>query len=445
MNSMFIAGYDEELIRSGFAALVLKMVGIAVGYLFILLITRKYGASVMGLFVLAFTILQIFTVIGRLGLDTALLRFIAEYRISDRSHRVREVYYKSSGITIISSIILSIVLFFFAPFIANDLFHKENMTVYLYIAAFAVGPSVFIFINSESIRGIKGIKEFVFLQYIAIFLFPIITLLLVMNVSNKDYVPFLSYIIGLYITAAISVYLWFNKSKINDMRKSNDLKMRDILKVSMPMLLTSSLFLVMQWIDTIMLGMLRSESEVGIYNVAFRISAGTTIMLFAINSMAGPKISEFYSKRDMKGLETIAQQSTKIIFWSSSPILLVIFLAPSFILGLFGEEFRIGVYALILLTFGQMFNSLCGPVWYMLQMTGRQITFLFIIIVSALLNVILNLILIPRFGINGAAVASMIGLAFWNLSSVAYIKKDLNILTIYLPSKIINRYRVNKY
>ena len=189
----------------------------------------------------------------------------------------------------------------------------------------------------------------------------------------------------------------------------------------------------MGWTDIIILGMFKTEGEVGIYNVALKVATLTSITLFAINSIAAPKFAEFYGKKDMKGLREVVLQTTKLIFWTSFPILLVFFFFPSFILGIFGREFEAGAVALMILAFGQFINAISGSVGYILQMSGKHKVFQNIILVATTINIILNAVLIPRYGINGAACASLVSMSFWNLSSVTYIKIHFGISTLYIP------------
>ena len=105
-----------------------------------------------------------------------------------------------------------------------------------------------------------------------------------------------------------------------------------------------------------------------------------------------------------------------MIFWSSFPLVIVFFMFPDFLLGLFGEEFKVGVTAFIFLSCGRLISSFSGSVGNILQMTGNQNIYAIILLIGAILNVVLNLILIPLYGINGAAIASMSSLIVWNLS-----------------------------
>jgi len=173
--------------------------------------------------------------------------------------------------------------------------------------------------------------------------------------------------------------------------------------------------------------------EVGVYYTAFKLSMFAAVALMAINSIASPKFAEMFAKNDMEGLKKVIYQSTKMIFWSSAPLVAIFFIFPEFFLSLFGEEFKVGVTAFIFLSCGRLISSFSGSVGNILQMTGNQNIYAKILFFGAILNVLLNLMLIPRYGINGAALASMCSLTVWNLSMVLVIKKKFGFYTFYIP------------
>ena len=176
-----------------------------------------------------------------------------------------------------------------------------------------------------------------------------------------------------------------------------------------------------------------TSSDVGIYFTAFKLSMITSIGLMSINSIASPKFAEMFGRNDIIGLKKVVHQSTKIIFWTSLPLIAIFFVFPEFFLSLFGEEFKIGVTAFIFLSCGKLVSSFSGSVGNILQMTGNQNIYALILFFGAILNVLLNLILIPRYGINGAAIASMSSLITWNLSMVLAVRKKLGFYTFYVP------------
>ena len=423
----------KELLVGSSTSFVFKVFGFATNYMFILIVTRSLGAETMGIFALSLTLVQIFSVIGRLGLDSALLRFVSEYYAQNRKDMVKEVYIKAINVVIPISLALAIFLFIFSKYISGYVFNGEHLSVYFKIASFAIMPLVLITVNSECLRGLKKIKEYSFLQTGSVFLFAAFILAVSMNFTTEKYMPLVAYIISLFFVAILSFVMWLNDSEFMFVPSGGSIKMGTILDVALPMLFTTSLVMVLQWADTIMLGMFKSEAEIGVYNVAVKVSMLTGIVLFSINSIAAPKFAEFYGRQDIKGIGRLSQQSTRLIFWCSLPILTTFFLFPSLVLGLFGEEFKGGIYALMLLAAGQFINAISGSVGYILQMTGKQRVHQNIMLIATAINIALNALLIPTYGINGAAFASMISITFWNLSAVFYIKMSYGIFPMYMP------------
>jgi O-antigen/teichoic acid export membrane protein len=428
----------SELLRGGSVAFSFKVLGIGAAYAFTLLVTRFYGAEVMGIFALCLTLLQVTAVVGRLGLDTALLRFVAEYNSQGKRDLVRQAYGKALSLLIPFGAVLSALLFLLSPYIAAHVFHKEHLAPYFRIISLAVLPFVLLLIHAESLRGLKKIREYAFFVNAALYVFAFALLGGALFLTRSSYAPVGAYLAATLLAASLCVLIWLRQSGPTGQGESGESKedaltLGSMLGVSLPMLLASSLMFVMQWTDTVMLGMFSTEKAVGVYNVALRVSMLTSVTLMAINSIAAPKFAEFYARGDMEGLGRVARQSTRLIFWGSLPILLVFFVLPSFILGIFGPEFKAGVYALLLLAVGQFVNSISGSVGYILQMTGKQKVFQNIILVAAVLNIVLNAILIPRYGINGAAFASMVSMGVWNVTALIYIQRQYRIRIVYLP------------
>ena len=155
--------------------------------------------------------------------------------------------------------------------------------------------------------------------------------------------------------------------------------------------------------------------------------------LMAINSIVSPKLSELFANNDMDRFRKVTQQSTMIIFWTTLPLLILFLIFPKFFLGIFGNEFQIGAQVFMFLSFGRLISSMSGSVGNILQMTSHQKVYGFILFLGALLNVILNYILIPRYGIDGAGIASMTSLIFWNISMVLVVRKKFGFYTLYIP------------
>jgi O-antigen/teichoic acid export membrane protein len=106
------------------------------------------------------------------------------------------------------------------------------------------------------------------------------------------------------------------------------------------------------------------------------------------------------------------------------------------LLGLFGPEFTVAYPALLLISLGQLFNAYCGQNGTVATMTGRERAQTKILIVAAAINVFLNLLLIPLFGITGGAIASAASVMFWNVATVILIRDELGLQTlVWVPSR----------
>lgn len=428
-----------SIIKTFFNSFALLMLSLLAEYYFTFFISRNLGAEIVGIFSLSLTVLNIFVVFGKQGLDMFLLRFMARYSSLGEWGKAKEIYYKIINIALISAIFYTILLYAASGLIATKIFNKDYLKFYLQIISLMIIPATLLSINTESLRGLKKTKEYVFIQNTMPFLIAGLLITIIYQFKKSTQLPFYMYGAGLAISCLVSFRYLFKNKKLVRAKKTADSPYKKIFSVSIPMLITSSVFMTMSWIDKIMLGYLSTDAAVGIYSVAFKTAQLTQITLFAVNSITASKFSEYFSKNNMQSLKMIVENSSKLIFWSSAPILLLLFIFPEQILAIYGTEFIAGKYALLLLTAGAFINSISGSVGYLLQMTGNHNLFLKIILISAIINVLLNAVLIPKYGINGAALASMISMAIWNLTSSIFIKHKYKILTLYFPliSKLI--------
>jgi len=421
-----------ELLRGSFVSFIFKIVGISFGYIFTLLVARWYGAESLGLYALSLTILNIFVTLGVFGFDNALVKFVAEYNSQEKPYLVKEIYVKVMYIVIPLGTLLSIILYLTATFFAQEVFKKDQLTLFLQITAFGLLPFILLRVNAALFRGLKNIKLFAFFENLGVMFFSfaglVILELLFCNLNSSAVITI--QIVSIVILMMLSFGIVKKYTNILVTTSKHILQFRKILKVSLPMLLTSSMTLVMGWTDIVMLGMFRSEAEVGIYSVVVKLAGLTSITLIAINSIAAPKFSEFYSKGDMEGLKKTAQDSTKMIFFTSMPIILTLIFLPKQILGMFGNEFLGGYVALWILMTGQIVNSMVGSVGYILIMTGNERVYQNMIIFSSIINIILNYLLVKDYAIEGVAFSTAFSMGLLNIMSFIYIYKRYNFSTI---------------
>ncbi|MBW2073048.1 MAG: oligosaccharide flippase family protein [Deltaproteobacteria bacterium] len=424
-------GHLRELVRGSSVALFSRIANLFLGYGFVLLITHNFGAKVMGMFALATTVATILATLARSGLDTALLRFVAEYVVEGRSDLAAAVLRKAWRVVLLTSLFLSACVYVFAADLAVRVFHKRELGNYIRLASMAVLPLTFSYVNAAYLRGLKKIQHFAFIQNVSINLFGILSVLPLFLLLQTNNAPLAAYVLGTVVTLLIST--WFSREGITFPKIASPISVKEMLSVSLPLLVASSMVMITGWADIIMLGIFRSKQDVGIYAVIMKLGLLTAITLRAVNAISAPKFAELYKTGDLDSLQEVVYQATKMIFWSSLPLFLLLLCFPSPVLALFGNEFPTGSRALQYIALGMFVSAICGSVGIVLQMTGKQHIFQNVMIITMLLNIGLNLLLIPPFGIEGAAVASMIAVIFRNITFVIYVRQSMALTTLYLP------------
>ena len=226
-----------------------------------------------------------------------------------------------------------------------------------------------------------------------------------------------------------SHHIYFGKKWVKTGTNKSAINYNTLLLVSIPMLLTNSLYLILNWTDVLMIGYFKSEDFVGIYNISVKIAALNVIGLSSVNAIAAPKFAELYAKKYFCNLRKIVKQTTLIGTIISTPVFLIILIFPQFLLKMFGAGFLDGRIPLLILAGGQFYHAIAGATLILLNMTGYEKTARNIILIGTSLNLVLNYFLIPKYGITGAAIATMTSTIFWKSLSLFYVHKYHNFLT----------------
>lgn len=419
---------SNEIIQKSSVSFFFKIVGSLLGYIFLILVTRNLGASSWGVFVLFLSVLNISSIFSRIGIDTLTLKLVsASNHILDQ---VKSIYFSAIRLVLFFSFIVSGILYLASENIADLIFHDSSFSFLVKWISCILPLFAFVCVNENIFRGLKMIKEFAFFQKTSKMLFSVVFFLIFYFGIDllSSQLAIVSYVSALVIIFLISTFIVLRTLRAGNLLAFvNSNKM---LKQSIPMMMSSSVLLLMSWADSLMIGGLIGEYEVGIYNVAVKVALLTSFTLHAVNSISAPKISESYNNDNISEFKSIVMQTTKTIFYSAIPIIILLFIFPEFILNFFGKDFVIGKSVLLILAFSQVINAMSGSVGVILNMTGKEKVFRNILSVALLINISLNLLLIPIYGIEGAAIASASSLIFWNLYSVFYVYKHYGVLTL---------------
>ncbi len=427
----------SELLKGSTKIIIFRLFGFAASYLLVYMITRSLGADAMGTYSIVTTVLLMGSIIGNYGFDTTLVRFMSEYVGKGQWVAAKDIYLRAVKLLTPLNIVIAIAIYFCAPWIAGHIFKDEGITNEIRIVSFIFIPFVLHKINVQALRALKRVVSFAFYQNVSLFLFAALYLGIVLLFFSADNsTPIWAYAFGALATALLSQYSLskiFRKKNMNAEGPVKSISNATLWSVSGALMMGTSMVQITNWSDTFILGIMDSTENVGIYNVALRIANLTSLSLLAFTSMSAPKFAEYYGNNDMKSLRRITNHTTKLIFWTSIPVLVIILLFPSSIMGIFGEAFEVGGLTLVFIAIGQFVNAISGSVGSFLKMTGRQTFFRNVMILTMVSSIGLNILLIPEYGINGVAFATMLTTIIKNLSFVYYIKRHFNIMTLYIP------------
>ncbi len=413
----------KEILDKGIKVFLIRVLGYGFGFLFTWIIANKYGAKIQGIFSISFLFLSIGAMIAKLGVETALVKWIAKStNIFDR----KSIYFKALGLIVISSLLTATLLFFLAPTI-SIMYNKPDIKDSLRLAAFAIPFLSILDVSGSYFKGIRAINTYGLYFHFIKFFFPLITILIFYFLSVISFeAPIMSYLIGLLLgSIIIFVHIIYQfQGFVNKPLQKTPTKTEMLLE-SYPMMISSAIVMIMGWSDVFILGFYVEEDTIGIYSTAIKTATTVSFIYNAVATIATPKIAAFFHSGDKEKLIETVSFSARIMFLCGLPIFLAIFLFPEFILNLFGSEYVSGKTVLRILLLAQLTNIITGPVGPMFQMTGRQKLLQNIIAFALFLNVTLSLVLVRYFNFEGVAAGSAIGMIFWNALGAWYIwRKD---------------------
>jgi O-antigen/teichoic acid export membrane protein len=425
----------SEILTGSVYALAARVAATGLSLLTSIIVARYYGAEAMGTLAIVNSFLMLLTIFTVLGTGTSILRLIPEHITKYSATSAFLVYRKIQYLVAAISLVTGTIFFLAAGLVAEKVFSKPGLTFFLALAACFVVFKSLMDLNTQAVRGLKLMRIFAVLQILPS-LVMLSALLAVTffyrHPGNPVFAQLAAFLVAGVAGSLIMDWAFKKKRAAKDLVKI--ISVKEIAALSTPMLMTASMHFFMGQSGLILLGMFRPASEVGHYAVAVKLATLTVFVLQAINSMAAPKFSELYHGGKMDELFHIARKSTKLIFWTSMPILLVLLMFGKPILNtVFGQDFEAAYLAMVMLLIGQFVNSISGSTGHFLNMTGNQNILMNLILLAAITNIGLSLALVKEFGINGVAFAGMISLILWNSCALIYIKKKYGQTIGYLP------------
>lgn len=386
------------------------------------------GTHGTGIFMIGLSIMMGLKVIGCLGMENAILKFGGKYW-GDKNYLLSKKYVGISfTIAVAVSLFVGVIFYILVPYIS--LFFSSAVDISKILSLVSIAYPFFVLSSIicswmracdlpeiSSFFEIGSISMFTAISMWGAYIFgvqlsPCLAMFILVVVVIFEV------IFGYMVLFFLKVHPVFNFIE------------KDSFITSLPdYFIIDAVFYLTQWGGVVLLGLFVDSAAVGSFTLAHRLAFTVNFILTVFDSIVAPKFSYFYEKKNFDELKLLAIKTTKCMFFISLPIFMLMLLFPRFALNFLGKGAENGVIALIILAFAQFINVATGPVVFILSMTQHQKTLKKILIISSVLGTFCYLVMVPLWGINGAAFSILITMAVQNITALICVKKEFGFNT----------------
>lgn len=402
--------------KGGGITFAAKLFLMASRFVIAVLLARLLGAHEYGLYTLALSAATLCTGFALLGMDAALVRYVAIAVGRRDETALWGTLQLGVGISLLVSTAISIGLFALAYPVAELVFREPALAPLLQIASAIVPLLTLVEVLSSASRGFKRMEYSALAQFIAQ---PIVRLVLTLTLALLGLSATAAVVIyGLAAGAAALILLFFLNRQFSLRRPLREARRdtRSILGFSLPFWLSSMITTFQGNVQTLLVGALSSVAGAGIFAMADQLNSLGNLFSSSINISARPVIAELHDRGDREQLGHIYRTAAKWALTVNLPVFLTLVAFPAPILSIFGEDFTQGATAMALLACANLVNVGTGMGGIILDMAGYTRLKLVNSVARLVLHLSLDLLLIPRWGILGAAVTVLVAESAINLA-----------------------------
>lgn len=407
----------------------LRIISVGLTFATSLVLTRLLGARGYGTYVLALEWLNFLAVPTALGMDRFMVREIAIFRAQEKWDKLRGFLRWGNAAVVLASLAVAAAG---AGIVLYTVQGRDSLRLSL-LLVLATLP----FMSLSTLRqaAMRGFDHIVGGQWPELVLRPL--LIVALSVSAWLVVPEFSAPWAVATLSAATVvaflvgaYLLRSVLKRDAPSAEPSYARGSWLKTALPFMLISAMYVVNARASVLMLGALGTSTDAGLYQIASRGADFIAMVLLAVNTAFAPTLARLFAQGKGRQLEHAVARSTRTITLVSLPIALGFIFFGQLFLALYPSDFSAARTTLTILSLGQLVNAATGTVATLLNMTGHERDTALVVGVSAVLNIGLNLFLIPRFGLEGAAVATALGTLSWNVLLSVFVYRRLGFYSL---------------
>ena len=416
--------------RASLIAFAIRITSAAIAFASQVLMARWMGGFEYGVFVLVWTVMILVGDSSCLGFQTSVVRFIPEYRARGQRGELRGVIRAAQGMVLVSSCVVA------AAGLTGVWLFSDAIESY-FVLPFYLGLSCLPLIAlSTLLEGMARANGWTAVALMPIYILrPLLILAAMAGAILLDYPPSAKVAIVCAITASFLTTLYQLVAVVPPVTaevrdEPARLRLRDWLMVSLPIFLVDCFFYLHTNADILMVGWYMEPQDIAVYFATLKLLALVHFVYFAVKAGVAQRYAQYAHGAGRERLAAFARETVAWTFWPSLVMAAVVLALGRPLLMLFGEGFEAGYPLLLALTSGVVLRAAIGPAESLLTMSGYQKICAIVFAVTLAVNVVLNLVLIPRWGLWGAAVSSAVAMAVETLLLAVAVHNRLGIVMI---------------
>ena len=397
------------------------LLGAFLSFSLTVLITHSISPARFGLYAIAFATVMIAQPAAVLGLDVGAVRFVALHAADDDEPGARGSFQAAFGIVALVGTLLAAILIWQAPWLATHGFRKPQGAELIRIVSLALPALAMTRVVIGSLQGLGLMRYAAWINPLRVLGTVLVTVpLLALGFGARGVA--IAFVPPAWAALVVSLFLLHRALPSAFAPSPSTWRAGRLLAFSLPQTMTTMLQQVILWTDMLLLGRMRAAAEVAVYAVAQRLLSPAQIVSTATGQMFAPRVAAEDARGDRA---TLGRMLKRVTYWNlavSLPVFALLLVIPGPLLHLFGSAYATAATALVILAAGQLFNAATGPLGQVINMSGHPYVTLVNNAVVAGLNVVGCLILIPRYGIVGAACSTTASVTLVNLAKLAEVQ-----------------------
>ena len=399
------------------AAVALRASHAFVAFLLSVLLARLLGPTQYGVYSYVFALVSILALVAQLGLSRLIVRETAVAAVGLAWGKVRGLWRWADTVTLLLSLALSAIMGLSAWTLSGRVSEQ-----FLHTMAWGCVLLPLIALASLRAGALRGLHKPLTGQLVELSLRPVILIIMVPIAAYFSTAGMTAaYAMMLHVAAAgftvIAGSWWLHRARPWNASSvpAPEYEIRDWLASSLPLGLVAGMQFVNTRADILILGLFTETGEIGNYQVAV---SGAMLVLLGVNAVVmvvSPNLARLHAMKDKAQLQAMATWAARAVLVLTLPVALILAAFGEVVVRFaFGEGYARAYLPLAILAVAQGLFCVFGLAGSLLSMTGNERPAARNAVVTAVVNVLLNFALIPRFGMTGAALATGFSLVLWN-------------------------------